>query len=86
MHNVLRYIFTNNCRFHLGQAWWRKIQVMGLSPQYQENNNEVGKWLIITAWTFRNTSVKNKIVGWALELLIKMSMEGFSPVVCLLVS
>jgi hypothetical protein len=21
MHNVLRDIFTNNCRFHLGQAW-----------------------------------------------------------------
>jgi hypothetical protein len=32
MHNVLRDIFTNSrilcCRFHLSQAWWRKIQVL----------------------------------------------------------
>jgi hypothetical protein len=49
MHNVLRDILTNSriicCRFHLGQAWCRKIQVLGLSPQYKENNSEVGKWL-----------------------------------------
>jgi hypothetical protein len=49
MHNVLRDILTNSriicCRFHLGQAWWRKIQVLGLSPQYKEHNSEVGKWL-----------------------------------------
>jgi hypothetical protein len=31
--------------FYLGQAWWRKIQVLGLSPQYKEDNIEVGKWI-----------------------------------------
>ena len=49
MHNVLRDIFTNSrilcCIFYLGQAWWRKIQVLGLSPQYKEDNIEVGKWI-----------------------------------------
>jgi hypothetical protein len=80
--SVLRDIFTNSrilcCRFHLGQSWWHKIQVFGLSPQYKENNSEVGKWLK------RCYENKNCRMG-TVELLIKMSMEGFSPIVCPLV-
>ena len=33
------------CRFHLSQAWWRKIQALGLSKEYKECTTEVGKWL-----------------------------------------
>lgn len=32
------------CRFHLSQAWWRKIQHLGLSKDYKERT-EVGKWI-----------------------------------------
>lgn len=49
MHNVLRTAFPESvikcCRFHLGQAWWRKIQTLGLSPDYKDSSNEMGKWL-----------------------------------------
>jgi len=29
------------CRFHLGQAWWRHIQNLGLSNDYR-NQTEIG--------------------------------------------
>ncbi|KAK7603327.1 hypothetical protein V9T40_003326 [Parthenolecanium corni] len=32
------------CRFHLTQAWWRRIQKVGLATDYM-NDTEVGKWL-----------------------------------------
>lgn len=33
------------CRFHLTQAWYRKIQNQGLSKEYQDKNSEIGKRL-----------------------------------------
>uniref|UniRef100_A0A0P4VQ93 MULE transposase domain-containing protein n=1 Tax=Scylla olivacea TaxID=85551 RepID=A0A0P4VQ93_SCYOL len=33
------------CRFHLGQAWWRKIQNLGLSKDYKDTNSDIGQWL-----------------------------------------
>lgn len=32
------------CRFHPTQAWWRKIQEIGLADDYKRRK-EVGKWL-----------------------------------------
>jgi len=34
------------CRFHLGQAWYRKIQNLGYAPQFNSANGDVGKWLV----------------------------------------
>ena len=49
MLTVLKGIFLNAvikcCRFHLGQAGWRKIQNLGLSTQYKSNSSEIGQWL-----------------------------------------
>ena len=36
-------IIVNCCRFHLGQAWWRKIQKGGLGQEYKVGESEVGK-------------------------------------------
>lgn len=33
------------CRFHLSQAWWRKIMGLGLTIEYKNKNSEIGKWL-----------------------------------------
>lgn len=33
------------CRFHLTQAWWRKIQEIGLVTEYRDKKSELGKWL-----------------------------------------
>ncbi|KAE9524358.1 hypothetical protein AGLY_015397 [Aphis glycines] len=33
------------CRFHLGQAWFRKIQSLGLVDEYKNKNYEIGKYL-----------------------------------------
>ena len=35
----------HGCRFHLAQAWFRKIQSLGLSSQYNAKESEVSKWL-----------------------------------------
>ena len=51
MHTVLQEIFPaaficiKCCRFHLGQAWWRKIQNLGLGHEYKDTDSELGKWL-----------------------------------------
>jgi len=34
------------CRFHLGQAWYRKIQNLSYAPQFNSANGDVGKWLV----------------------------------------
>ena len=36
------------CRFHLSQAWYRKIQTCGLVPEYKHEASEIGKWLKLT--------------------------------------
>lgn len=33
------------CKFHLGQAWLRKIQALGLSDEYKTHESEVSAWL-----------------------------------------
>jgi hypothetical protein len=32
-------------QFHLGQAWYRKIQNLGLSGEYKDSESDIGKWL-----------------------------------------
>lgn len=34
-----------DCRFHLAQSWYRKIQELGLSNVNQNNKTEENKWL-----------------------------------------
>lgn len=40
IHNGIRKAFPEadlrGCRFHLGQAWYRKLQALGLAPEYQK--------------------------------------------------
>lgn len=49
IHNAIRTVFPNStivgCRFHLAQSWFRKIQNLGLVPDYRNENSEIGKWL-----------------------------------------
>jgi hypothetical protein len=49
MHNVIVVLFPDaridGCSFHLGQAWWRNIQRIGLNSEYKNKCGEVGKWL-----------------------------------------
>ena len=33
------------CRFHLGQAWWWKIQNLGLTELFWDHSSEEGSWL-----------------------------------------
>lgn len=43
------------CRFHLLQAWYRKIQQIGLIPVYKDESSNSGRWLRMTfALTFLN--------------------------------
>ncbi|CAI6364293.1 unnamed protein product [Macrosiphum euphorbiae] len=50
MHQAVFEIFPETelfgCRFHLGQAWYRKIQNLGYAPQFNSSNDDVGKWLV----------------------------------------
>jgi hypothetical protein len=40
---VMRALFPSTdikcCRFHLAQAWWQKIQSLGLSKEYKQHLN-----------------------------------------------
>uniref|UniRef100_A0A6P7F583 Uncharacterized protein LOC114326048 n=1 Tax=Diabrotica virgifera virgifera TaxID=50390 RepID=A0A6P7F583_DIAVI len=49
IHSSMREVFPEanvvGCRFHLAQAWWRKVQNVGLSSEYKNENSEIGKWL-----------------------------------------
>ena len=50
MVNLLREEFREveikGCRFHLGQACYRKIQSLGLAQDYKDKSSEIGKWLL----------------------------------------
>jgi hypothetical protein len=47
-HSAVRKIFLKSqikcCRFHWGQALFRKIQLLGLKGEYTAKQSEAGKW------------------------------------------
>ena len=49
MVNLLREEFREveikGCRFHLGQAWYRKNYYLGLAQDNKDKSSEIGKWL-----------------------------------------
>lgn len=49
-HKAIKIVYPlsqiRGCKFHLGQAWFRKIQQIGLSVQYKDASDEIGKWLV----------------------------------------
>ena len=46
MHvTVTKDVVIKSCRFYLGQAWWRKIQALGLAKEYKKNVTDISKWL-----------------------------------------
>jgi hypothetical protein len=45
MTTALLGLEVKECRFHLGQSWWRKIQSLGLSKQYGKKDSEVSQIL-----------------------------------------
>lgn len=42
---VFPYCKIIGCRFHLAQAWYRKILQIGLSNEYRNPSSDIGKWL-----------------------------------------
>ncbi|KAF6215693.1 hypothetical protein GE061_000024 [Apolygus lucorum] len=53
VHNAAKKVWpTTNvrgCKFHLAQAWFRKIQNLGLVTEYKDEDSEIGDWL---RWSF----------------------------------
>lgn len=53
-------INIRGCHFHLSQAWWRKIQGLGLAVEYKNQDSVIGKWLkVFFGLTFLNTKKFN---------------------------
>lgn len=52
IHNAVQAVWQESqligCRFHLGQAWFRKIQKLGLTAEYKNQESEIGRWLKYT--------------------------------------
>jgi hypothetical protein len=46
--NIWPNVIIIGCRFHLTQAWWRKIQQLGLTTDYKNKESEIGKWMRYT--------------------------------------
>jgi len=48
IHSAALFVWPSvelkGCRFHLGQSWWRKIQALGLSNEYNLNS-EISNYL-----------------------------------------
>lgn len=63
------------CRFHLGQAWYRKIQKYGLIKEYQDKASPVGHWLRLT---FALTYLDPGEIGdcFAMELFESMPKDN----------
>lgn len=53
IHGAIRstwvHVIIKGCLFHLTQAWWRKIQELGLAGAYRDPNSIPGSWL---RWIF----------------------------------
>jgi hypothetical protein len=45
LRKEFREVEIEGCRFHLGQAWYRKNQSLGLTQDYKDKSSEIGKWL-----------------------------------------
>lgn len=49
IHNAIKSVWPNvklvGCRFHLRQAWFRKIQNLGLTSTYKDKTSIKGKWI-----------------------------------------
>lgn len=61
IHNALIIswpsVKISGCRLHLHQAWFRKIQPLGLVSEFKNNNSKVGQWIKHTfGLTFLNPS------------------------------
>jgi hypothetical protein len=39
--NLFPDVVIKSCRFHLGQAWWRKIQALGLAKEYKKSVTDI---------------------------------------------
>ena len=48
-HEAARHFWPDvtikECPFHLAQAWYRKIQSLGLTSEYKDQESPVGQWL-----------------------------------------
>lgn len=58
--HVWRSSVISGCRFHLTQAWFRKLQNLGLTLEYKNPNSEIGSWL---RWTFGLIFLNHDEVG-----------------------
>jgi len=49
IHQAVMQVWPNvqlkGCRFHLGQSWYKKINSLGLSSDYQSKESEIGSFL-----------------------------------------
>jgi hypothetical protein len=62
-------VIIKECHFHLFQAWWRKIQSLGLATEYKSEESVIGKWLqVFFGLSFLN-SVLHLIYFLALEMI-----------------
>lgn len=52
IHNSIKNIWPtvqiHGCNFHLCQNWYRKIQQLGLTNDYNNGESEIGKFLVLT--------------------------------------
>lgn len=52
IHKAVRKVWPSTqiigCRFHLAQAWFRKIKTIGLVVEYNDASSDIGRWLHLT--------------------------------------
>ena len=68
--NVVRALFPasspNGCLFHFGQALWRKLQKLGMSPKYGKEDNGASKWFGLFTGTHSSNHEKlGRLTNWS---------------------
>jgi len=61
------------CRFHLAQSWWRKIQALGLSPEFKDKTSEIGN--ILKMFFGLLLLPPDQVVGCYVEDLFALKLE-----------
>ncbi|GFR84479.1 nuclear hormone receptor family member nhr-59 [Elysia marginata] len=51
MHSAIKRVLPNvkikACQFHLAQAWFKKIQGLGLTPEYKDRDSDIGNDYVV---------------------------------------
>lgn len=79
VHNAIQHVFPgahlDGCLFHLGQCLWRKVQELGLSQLYQDNE----EFRMAVKMMLASSFVPSNDIAVSLEESVEADPEEIMP-------